>query len=79
MGIENILDSINKNLEESLKINERDVLSRWKLYHELLSSVHAVEELIEKGIVDKDKQSILDHVKDIANTIQPTDKLSYYR
>ena len=79
MEIESILDSVNKNLEESLKLNERDVLGRWKLYHELLSSVHAIEHFIKIGIVDKDKQPLLDQVKEIANTIQPTDKLSYYR
>ena len=79
MGIENILDSINKDLEKSITLKDNEILKRWETHHRLLQSVETLEQLIIDGILDKDKQPILDHVKEIAHTIRPTNRLDYYK
>ena len=77
--IENILDSINKELDKAITLKDNDIITRWEVHHKLLQGVEILEQLIESGDIDRNKQSILDHVKEIAHTIRPTNRLDYYK
>ena len=79
MGIENILDSINKELDKAITLKDNEILKRWEVHHKLLQGVEILEQLIESGVIGKDKQAALDGVKEIAQTIRPTNRLDYYK
>jgi len=74
---ENIIDSINKELERSLTVKDNEILKKWEIHHRLLQGVASLEQLIESGTVGKDKQALLDEVKKIAQTIKPTNSIAY--
>ena len=70
MAVDNILASLNKELDRAISLKDNDnILKRWEIHHRLLQGVRALEELIESGHIGKDKQTALDEVKEIANTI----------
>ena len=77
--IENILDSINKELDKAISLKDEDIIQRWEVHHKLLQGVEILEQLIESGVIGKDKQVALDEVKEIAHTIRPTNRLDYYK
>ncbi len=79
MGLEDILESINKELDKTITYENESTLDRYLIHHKLLSLVSTIEDLIEEGTLDKQYQSILNHVKEIAYSIIPTENLSCYR
>ena len=78
MGIDDIIESISKEIENAMSYKSKSTLDQYHIHHSLLNSVFEIEHLIKDGIVDKRYQVVLDHVKEIAYSIKPTDKLSYY-
>ena len=78
MGIDDIIESISKELDNVMSYKNKSTLDQYHIHHSLLNSVFEIEQLIKDGIVDKRHQTVLDHVKKIAYSIKPTDKLSYY-
>ena len=78
MGIEDIIDSINKELGRAMTYENESTLDQYLIHHKLLSLVSTIEDLIEEGTLDKSYQTILDHVKDIAHSIKPGTNLDCY-
>ena len=78
MGIDDIIESISKEIENAMSYKNKSTLDQYHIHHSLLNSVFEIEQLIEDGTVDKRYQVVLDKVKEIAYSIKPTDKLSYY-
>ena len=78
MAIDDIIESISKEIENAMSYKSKSILDQYHIHHSLLNSVFEIEHLIKDGIVDKRYQTVLDHVKAIAHSIKPTDKLSYY-
>ena len=79
MGIENILDSLNKTLDKAITLKDYDIIGRWDVHDKLLQGVEILEQLIESGVIGKDKQATIDEVKEVANTIRPINKPDYYK
>jgi len=78
MGIEDIIESINKELAKAITYENESTLDQYLIHHKLLSLVSTIENLIEEGTLDKRYQTILDHVKDIAHSIKPATNLDCY-
>lgn len=78
MGIEDIIESINKELDRAITYENESTLDQYLIHHKLLSLVSTIENLIEEGTLDKRYQTILNHVKEIAYTIKPTTNLDCY-
>jgi len=78
MGLEDILESINKELDKAITYENESTLDQYLIHHKLLNLVSTIEDLIEEGTLDKQYQSILNHVKEIAYTIKPTTDLDCY-
>lgn len=78
MGIDDIIESINKELDKALTYENESTLDQYLIHHKLLSLVSTIENLIEEGTLDKRYQTILDHVKDIAHSIKPATNLDCY-
>ena len=79
MGLEDILESINKELDRAITYENESTLDQYRIHHKLLSLVSTIENLIEEGTLDKRYQTILNHVKEIAYSIKPTTNLDFYR
>ena len=79
MGIDDIIESINKELDKAMTYENESTLDQYLIHHELLSLVSTIEDLIEEGTLDKRYQTILNHVKEIAYTIKPATNLDFYR
>ena len=80
MGIEEIFNSLNNEIEKAITLKEdSDILKQWEIYHRILQGVEILERVIENDNDKQAKQVILDHVKEIAHTIRPTNRLDYYK
>ena len=78
MGIDDIIESISKEIENAISYKNKSTLDQYHIHHSLLNSVFEIEQLIKDGIVDKHYQTVLDHVKEIAHSIKPTTNLNFY-
>ena len=80
MVVDNILASLNKELDRATNLKDTDdILKIWDIHFKLLQGVEKLQLLIESGVIDKDKQAVLDEVRAIAHIIKPTDILDFYR
>ena len=78
MGIDDIIESINEEIENAMSYKSKSTLDQYHIHHSLLNSVFEIEQLIKDGIVDKRYQTVLDHVKAIAHSIKPATNLDCY-
>ena len=79
MVVDNILASLNKELDRATNLKDTDdILKIWDIHFKLLQGVEKLQLLIESGVIDKDKQVVLDEVRAIAHFIKPTDMLDFY-
>lgn len=78
MGIDDIIESISKEIENAMSYKNKSTLDQYHIHHSLLNSVFEIEQLIKDGIVDKHYQAVLDHVKEIAHSIKPATNLDCY-
>ena len=77
---DNILASLNKELDRAISLKDNDnVLKRWDIHHNLIQGVDKLQQLIESGVIEQEHQLALDEVRAIAHSIKPTDILSFYK